>query len=80
MNFWHGLLIGWFLGMATIPFFMVVVAKLLARSYDRQEHEKRMSARWLRQRADRGAHVSPEAARFLKDREEEEARKRGRRE
>lgn len=75
MTFWHGMLIGWVLGMATIPFIMLVVAKLLACSYDNQERRRRMSESWLRERQERDAHVSPEAERWLRIREKEEAKR-----
>jgi hypothetical protein len=66
VTFWHGIAIGWFLGMATFPLLLLLLARLLACSYDNRDRQKRMSAEWLRQRKDRGAHVSPEAQEWLR--------------
>jgi len=67
MTFWHGLIVGWLLGVATMPFLMLVAAKLMARSFDARDRRQRMSARWLRQRSDRGAPISSGAKRWLNE-------------
>lgn len=70
MTFW--ILIGWVLGMVTFPLLLLLLARLLACSYDNRDRKRRMSVEWLRQRKDRGAYVSPGAERWLEEREAEE--------
>lgn len=69
MTFWQGIVVGWCLGMASFPFFILAVAWLLTRSRLFKNRDRRMSAAWLRERAERGSHVSPEAKRWM-EREE----------
>lgn len=66
MTFWDGVLVGWLLGMVTLPLLFAVGARLLAWSFDKRDRQRRMSAEWLRERGERGAYVSPEAQEWLK--------------
>ncbi len=60
LTFWHGLGLGWLLGLATFPFIVVAVSWFLARWFDRRALRGKMSPAWIRDEAGRGRFVEQE--------------------